>query len=211
MKKVVISIIAIMLIVSAFIGIYQLKKKQREETIHADYVEKQQEMFDQLEELFYLQKDNMQVVVDELLLIDEFNDAKVLDSEGFYMIIFDEFPEGQDYNYASDFIVFNYNDGTFLSKKAGKELFDKLNTNTVLKDALDELKNSQMVEGVYVSTINSSVTINFGIPAEVAPFIPSNTGAPHYFIYCKEQDLEKYGYGKTENNWYMKIIRIMEE
>lgn len=45
MKKVVISIIAIMLVVSAFIGIYQLKKKQREEAIHADYVEKQQEMF----------------------------------------------------------------------------------------------------------------------------------------------------------------------
>lgn len=211
-KKVVISIIAIMLVVSAFIGIYQLKKKQREEAIHADYVEKQQEMFEQFKELFYLQNDNMQVVVDELLLIDEFNNPKTLDFQ--VIITYDEYPKGQSYNYGVETIVLNYNDRTFFSQKADKEVLDKLNADARLKDALDELVSSKMIAGIYLGKINSFAEITFEVSTEIVPFIPNNAERAHYFAYCEEQDLqvmEKYGFIKLENNWYMRITEIMQD
>lgn len=60
------------------------------------------------------------------------------------MITYKEYPEGQSSN-SSDYIVFNYNDRTFFSKRASKEVLDKLNANSVLKDTLDELKDSQVI------------------------------------------------------------------
>lgn len=210
-KRIAILIVAVMLLIAAsVISIYLSKEKSGRAMSYSDYLEENQEIFDQFKELFYLQNDNMQVVVDELLLIDEFNGAKVLDSESYYMITYKEYPEGQSSN-SSDYIVFNYNDGTFFSKRASKEVLDKLNANSVLKDTLDELKDSQVITSVYIDIIDSSVTIVFGVPAEVTPFIPNNTGGEQYFVYCEGQDLEKYWYVKLEDNWYMRKREIMED
>lgn len=209
-RIVILIVVAMLLIVISVISIYLSKEKPGKVISYSDYLEENQEIFDQFEELFYLQNDNMQVVVDELLLIDEFNSVKVLNSKEYYMITYEEYPEGQSSN-SSDYIVFNYNDRTFFSRKASKELLDKLNANSVLKDTLDKLKNSQIVTNIYIDIVNSSVTIYFGVPAEVTPFIPNNTGGEQYFVYCEWQDLEKYWNVKIENNWYMKKTEIMEE
>lgn len=209
-RIVILIVVAMLLIVISVISIYLSKEKPGKVISYSDYLEENQEIFDQFEELFYLQNDNMQVVVDELLLIDEFNSVKVLNSKEYYMITYEEYPEGQSSN-SSDYIVFNYNDRTFFSRKASKELLDKLNANSVLKDTLDKLKNSQIVTNIYIDIVNSSVTIYFGVPAEVTPFISNNTGGEQYFVYCEWQDLEKYWNVKIENNWYMKKTEIMEE
>lgn len=149
-------------------------------------------IYSQFQKLYDEEKECLQTINTELCNEDILNDKE-------YLIIINGRNNGG--KYITETMEFYFEESKILSEKH-KELADILNENNTLIEALNAIKQSGLVNQIAVG----SGEIAYAVNTKFTTFIRSNNGITNYLIYSTtDNDLEKYGYKKIEDNWYMYI------
>lgn len=155
-----------------------------------------------IEELFPEQKDVMQDFIDELSNLDMLRDER-------YYIVFDEErfkgrPAGR-----GDCIHIVFDKGTFkldlfcnggFPKEEIEEMEQILNENTSFIESLNFINDKEVITSISQICKDGIMMVGFEIDTKYTNNVRSNS-----FVYCEDESVEKYGYRKIEDNWYMYI------
>lgn len=166
----------------------------------------EEKQYIEFEKLFRVYQDDMQGSVDELLNALGGKEYAIYFDEGQYEShISVTHPENSHLAKQIDIL---YDNQTFVLEE-NEETAKILNENKDLIDALEVIDEGEVITSIvqadscYVD--GHIVSIVFYIDAKATPFVTSNNGVQNAFVYCKNENCEKYGYKNIEGNWYMWI------
>lgn len=201
-RKTVGLIIIIILIVGCIIGFAVKRKliqtagdKMGKQAVLSVFSVELEKQYIEFEKLFREQQDDIKRLAEELLSQD------ILDQKHYFIVFDEQWYLGSS---SKDFMKFLYSNDTFRSE-GNEELVEKLNDNSNLKEIL----NSIIEKGVIIQIVRYKTgdiwILEFNVDTKFTPFITSNNGATNTFKYCENEECERYGYRKIENNWYLWI------
>ena len=155
--------------------------------------------YKEFENVFRPIQDNMQMVVEEL------NNEDLLRDKDYYIVFDPDLIIGKHGKLVYEIMEILYDNRLFYSDKY-EEIAEGLNKNDVLKNALDEMKDQGIIDTISAAHLEEGMyVILFDVNTAYTPFITNNNGITNYFVYCLNEECQKYGYKKIEGNWYMEI------
>lgn len=188
--------VLIILIILFIVGTGLFKAKRHQDVQPNQKVPSDEQVsaviFNQFQKLYDDEKACLETITTELCNEDILNDKD-------YLILING--RNNDGKYITETMEFYFEESIILSEKH-KEIADILNENNILIEALDTIKQSGLVNQIAAG----SGEIAYAVNTKFTTFIRSNNGITNYLIYSTtDNNLEKYGYKKIENNWYMYI------
>ena len=148
------------------------------------YIIEEEEQYIEFEKLFREQQDDIKEFTEELLgqnLLEK-RDYRILFNEESYLTI----PCDNE---------FVYNDGTFKA----------VNENAALKKILNSFNEKGVITDISAHMSGDTWILYFYVDTEFTPFITGNNGVRNAFVYCEDEEFEKYRNRKVEDNWYLWI------
>lgn len=111
--------------------------------------------------------------------------------------------------YGTNCLCFGYENRTFWehSRWEGEndDLLAALERSESLKDALDAIEESGLVDWINVDYRNESVQIIFGINPKYAKLVTEKALMDNLIAYSDRKGMEEYGYRHVKDNWYLYI------
>lgn len=199
-------IIIMILIVGCLIGLAVKRKpvqtagdKMGRQAVLSVFSVELEKQYLEFEKLFREQQDDIKELAKELLSINALENKE-------YLILFDEesYLDRQMGNPLGNHIEFLYSDGTFRTK-GNEELTEILNKNINLKEALNSIIEKGVVIRISLHISGNKLRVYFLVDTKFTPFITGNNGVTNAFVYCEDEEYEKYGNKKIEDNWYLWI------
>lgn len=90
-----------------------------------------------------------------------------------------------------------------------------LNMNETLMNALEKIKQKGIVYKISVypegNLKRSEQIVEFAIKTEYTPFVKDNNGLMNLIAYCEDEECERFGYHKIDENWYVYIMPRPDE
>lgn len=188
------ALITLIMLFMIGMGVFKFKRHQDEQINKKILSDKQvnMEIHDQFQKLFDEKKECLQVISREL------HNQDILNEKEYLIIINGRKNSGK---YITETMEFSFEELNISSEKH-KEIANILNENAILIEALNDIKQSGFVNQISVG----SGEIAYAVNTKFTPFIHSNNGIANYWVYSTvDNNLEKYGYEKIEDNWYMYI------
>lgn len=188
------ALITLIMLIMIGMGAFKFKRHQDEQTNKKNLSDKQvnMEIHDQFQKLFDEKKECLQVISREL------HNQDILNEKEYLIIINGRKNSGK---YITETMEFSFEELNISSEKH-KEIANILNENAILIEALNAIKQSGFVNEISVGSGEIAYVVN----TKFTPFIHSNNGIANYLVYSTvDNNLEKYGYEKIEDNWYMYI------
>lgn len=197
-------IIIMILIVGCIIGLAVKRKPVQtagdnmgREAVLSVFSLELQKQYIEFEKLFREQQDDIKGLVEELLSQEllEKKDFQIVFDEEWYLSMQWSNPSGNELLYSN---------GIFKAEE-NEELIEILNENTVLKEVLNSIIEKGVIINICGSMSGDIWTLDFLVDTKFTPFITGNNGVTNAFVYCEDEEVEKYGYKKIEDNWYLWI------
>ena len=196
------AIIIIILIASSIIGLIVKRKpvrtagdKMGRQAVLSVFSVEEEKQYIEFEKLFREQQDDVKRVAEGLL-----NHNELVEKE--YFIRFNE--EWYLKNRSKHLLGILY-DGDVFESDGNEEIIEILNENTDLKEVLNSIIDKGVIIQIVRYRTGDMWMLEFSIDTEFTPFITGNNGVLNAFVYCEDEECEKYGNRKIEDNWYLWI------
>lgn len=195
--------IVVILIVGCVTGVAAKRKpiqttgiRLGKQTVSSVFAIEEEKQYIEFEKLFREQQDDLKKLAEELLGQD------LLDKKD-YLIVFSEWylemqwsdPSGNELLYGND---------TFKAE-GNEEIIETLNEDVALKEALNAIIERGVINKISACVTGNIWKIDFTVDTKFTPFITGNNGVLNAFVYCEDEECEKYGNRKIEDNWYLWI------
>lgn len=198
--------IVVILIVGCVTGVAAKRKpiqttgiRLGKQTVSSVFAIEEEKQYIEFEKLFREQQDDIKKLAGELLGQD------ILDQKT-YVLVFDEkwYLSMHSGSSLKDSFKFLYSNDTFKAE-GNEEIIETLNEDVALKEALNAIIERGVINKISACVTGNIWKIDFTVDTKFTPFITGNNGVLNAFVYCEDEECEKYGNRKIEDNWYLWI------
>lgn len=203
-KRIIIGIVACIIIIGLVAGGIWLAARKSTNTMIStngdgqDGWSPKREEYEEFEKLFRENQEDLQKFIEIF-----WDDDKLKGAE--FVIGFDEewYRKRFSRNAKERWPGILFDNGSFVLDENG-EITAALNENDELADALNCISEKGVIDKICQYYSKETRLVMFYVDTQFTPYITTNNGVKNAFVYCENQDYEKYD-RNVGDNWYLRI------